>query len=241
MNTLSQNSQTEKQQNIARGILARFGQIFFGMIILAAILFLSSGALSWIWGWIFLGIYFVSISINSIFLMRTNPETVAERGKPKEMKQWDKVISGLWSILQFLAIPLIAGLDTRFSWTARIDFAWHLLGALLFMAGLGFFSWAMITNAYFSTVVRIQIDRGHTVCQNGPYRYMRHPGYVGTVLQSLGIPLLLGSFWAFIPGIIAAFLMIIRTSLEDKTLQNELPGYKDYSRKVRYRLLPGIW
>lgn len=99
----------------------------------------------------------------------------------------------------------------------------------------------MITNAYFSTAARIQSDRGQTVCRDGPYRLVRHPGYAGTVLQSLGVGVLLGSVWALLPGIVAAGLMLPRTSLEDRMLQAELPGYAEYVREVRYRLVPGIW
>ena len=99
----------------------------------------------------------------------------------------------------------------------------------------------MIANAYFSTAVRIQTDRGHTVCRTGPYRYVRHPGYLGFILQSIAVPILLGSLWALVPGIVAAALMVVRTALEDRTLQAELLGYQQYSREVRYRLIPGIW
>jgi len=109
------------------------------------------------------------------------------------------------------------------------------------VVGLGLTSWAMIANAYFSTAVRIQSERGHTVCSRGPYRFVRHPGYVGFILQSLSAPFLLGSIWALIPGILAAVLMVIRTALEDRTLQAELPGYPEYVQNVRYRLVPGIW
>ena len=108
-------------------------------------------------------------------------------------------------------------------------------------AGLALSGWAMIVNAYFSTVVRIQRERGHTVCRTGPYRFVRHPGYVGFMLQSLGIPLLLGSWWALLPGFAAIAVMIIRTAFEDRMLQAELPGYQEYVRDVHYRLLPGIW
>ena len=99
----------------------------------------------------------------------------------------------------------------------------------------------MLTNAYFSTAVRIQTDRGQTVCRSGPYRFVRHPGYVGAILQSLGIPFLLGSWWALIPGLAAVVFIVIRTALEDRTLQYELVGYWDYAQEVRFRLVPGIW
>lgn len=241
MNIKSEIPSTENHSNVAKGIVARFGQVVVVLVTQAAFLFLGAGRLNWKWAWVFLGIYLVSISINSVFMMRTSPETIAERGRPKEMKDWDRVVSGLWSLVQFLVLPLVAGLDVRFNWTRELSDAWHIAGAVIFAIGLGLFGWAMIINAYFSTVVRIQDDRGQTVCRTGPYRFVRHPGYTGTILQSLGIPFLLGSSWTLIPGIIAAMLMIIRTSLEDRTLQAELPGYRGYIQEVRYRLIPGIW
>jgi protein-S-isoprenylcysteine O-methyltransferase Ste14 len=99
----------------------------------------------------------------------------------------------------------------------------------------------MIANTYFSTAVRIQSDRGQTVCRTGPYRFVRHPGYVGFILQSFGTPILLGSTWALIPGVAAAAILVIRTSLEDRMLQAELTGYREYVQEVRYRLVPRIW
>jgi protein-S-isoprenylcysteine O-methyltransferase Ste14 len=107
--------------------------------------------------------------------------------------------------------------------------------------GYGLAAWAMDANAYFSTVVRIQSERGHTVCRSGPYRFVRHPGYVGYTLQALGMPFLLGSLWALLPALVMAVAMVIRTVLEDRTLQAELPGYREYAQEVRYRLVPGIW
>jgi protein-S-isoprenylcysteine O-methyltransferase Ste14 len=238
---MSETSPAKNRPNIISGILARFAQIAIMFLVQAAILFLAAGTIHWVWAWVFLCISVASVLINSLFLMRTNPEIVAERGRPKEVKDWDKTVSGLWGLVQYLLIPLVAGLDVRFGWTGGVSLAWHLAGALVFAAGLGLFSWAMITNAYFSTAARIQSDRGQTVCRTGPYRFVRHPGYVGAIHQSLGTPLLLGSLWALIPAITAAVLMIIRTSLEDSMLQAELPGYTDFARDVRYRLVPGIW
>ena len=232
---------TENHPNVVAGIVTRFGQVVILLGVQAAILFLAAGRLNWTWAWVFLGIYLVSVSINSAFMLRTSPETVAERGRPKEMKDWDKVVGGLWSLAQFLVLPLVSALDVRFGWTREISAAWHIAGAVVFAVGLGLFGWAMITNAYFSTAVRIQSDRGQTVCRNGPYRFVRHPGYAGTLVQSLGIPFLLGSLWALIPGITAAALIIIRTSLEDSMLQAELPGYRDFVQEVHYRIIPGIW
>lgn len=143
--------------------------------------------------------------------------------------------------MQFISLPLIAALDVRFGWTANLGLEWHVAGGVLFAAGLALFGWAMITNAYFSTAVRIQSDRGQTVCRTGPYRLVRHPGYSGTLLQSIGMPLLLGSWWALIPGLLAAASMTVRTAFEDRLLQSELPGYMAFAHEVRSRLIPGIW
>jgi protein-S-isoprenylcysteine O-methyltransferase Ste14 len=234
-------SAAENRNPLTAGIVARFIQIAAGMAFLSAILFLSAGNLAWHWAWIFLGIYLASILINTFFLMRIHPETVAERGRPKEMKGWDKIISGLWSLFQFLLIPIFAGLDQRWGWSHQPELIWQIGGGLLFALGLGLFGWAMITNSYFSTVVRIQNERGQMVCDQGPYHFVRHPGYVGTILQSIGVPFLLGSFWAFFPAGGAILLIVVRTVLEDRMLQVELPGYTDYTRQVHYRILPGVW
>jgi len=228
-------------KEIIKGIVSRGIQVLGVLIFQGIILFPAAGKIDWIWAWIFIGIYTFSIIINSFFLFQTNPETIAERGNPKEIKKWDALISGIWGVTQFVIIPLVAGLDFRFSWTKDFNIGWNILGGLVFALGLGIFGWAMITNAYFSTAVRIQEDRGQRVCKNGPYQFIRHPGYTGTFLQSIGIAILLGSIWAIIPGIIAVICMTIRTYLEDKTLQKELEGYQEYSQEVRFRLIPGIW
>lgn len=241
MNITPEVPPAENHPNITAGVAARLLQIVIGFGLIATVLFLAAGRLNWLWAWVSLGIYLVSVLFNSAFMLRTSPETIAERGRPKEMRGWDKAVGGLWGLAQWILLPLIAGLDVRFGWTRELSTPWHVAGAVVFAAGLGLFGWAMITNAYFSTVVRIQTDRGQTVCSTGPYRFVRHPGYVGTVLQALGLPFLLGSLWALIPGITAVGLMIIRTALEDHTLQVELPGYREFVQKVRYRLIPGIW
>jgi protein-S-isoprenylcysteine O-methyltransferase Ste14 len=241
MNTKPEMPITEKRPSVAAGIAARVGTVAFFIVLQAGILFLAAGRLNWTWAWVYLGICLVSVAINGTIMLRTSPETIAERGRPQETRDWDKVIGGLWALVLYLVLPLVAGLDVRFGWTRELGAAWNLAGAAVLAVGLGLGGWAMIANAYFSTAVRIQSDRGQTVCRTGPYRFVRHPGYVGFTLQSLGTPLLLGSLWALIPGITAAALMVIRTSFEDRMLQTELPGYRDYARQVRFRLVPGVW
>ncbi len=241
MNTKSEIPPTENHPNVAAGILKRIGTVAIFFVLIAVILFLAAGRLNWTWAWVYLGICLVSVLINGTIMLRTSPETIAERGRPQETKDWDKVVGGLWALAIYFALPLVAGLDVRFGWARELSAAWHIAGAVVLAVGLGLSAWAMIANAYFSTAVRIQSDRGQTVCRTGPYRFVRHPGYVGFILQSLCVPFLLGSLWALIPGITAAALMIIRTSFEDRMLQAELPGYRDFVQEVRYRLVPGIW
>jgi protein-S-isoprenylcysteine O-methyltransferase Ste14 len=232
---------SEKRSNIAKGIAMRFGAIAAVLIVQAVLLFGGAGRLDWPWAWVYLGISLATVLINGTILLRTSPETVAERGRPKEVQSWDKIVSGIGGLAMYLALPLVAGLDMRFGWTPALSLPWHVAGAVVLTVGYGLTAWAMNSNAYFSTAVRIQSERGHTVCRSGPYRFVRHPGYVGMTLQSLGMPFLLGSFWALLPALVAAIAMAIRTALEDRMLQAELPGYREYAREVRSRLVPGIW
>jgi protein-S-isoprenylcysteine O-methyltransferase Ste14 len=241
MSTVPDIPSSGQPSDVSEGILARAGQILIMFVIMGLELFLGAGTIHWVWAWVFLGIGLVSVSINAVFMMRTSPETVAERGRPKETQDWDKWISGVLLIGQYILVPLVSALDFRFGWTGEIAIGWHLLGAVGYALGLGLMGWAMINNAYFSTAVRIQSDRGQQVCRTGPYHYVRHPGYVGFFFQAFSVPLLLGSLWAMLFTIPILVLMVIRTSKEDQMLQEQLPGYQEYTQEVRYRLLPGVW
>lgn len=224
------------------GIVRRMVQVFIIVAFQAAILFLSSGQLNWVWAWVYIGIHLVGISINASIMLRYSPETIAERSRTGEnVKDWDKIIGGLAGVMYFVILLLVAGLDVRFGWTGPIALALQIAGTVVFVLGGALFSWAMISNTYFSTVVRIQDDRGHAVCSTGPYRFVRHPGYVGFIIMSLTAPLMFGSLWTFIPGGLTALLMVARTALEDQMLQEELDGYQEYAGRVRHRLLPGAW
>ena len=241
MNANVTHDEQRLEPDVKAGIVKRVVQVFILIVVQAAILFLLSWRLDWVWAWVYIGFYLMAVLINAAIMMRYSPETIAERAEARGMKDWDKIVGGLFGVMYFVFIPLIAGLDIRFGWTGQILFGLHITGAVAFALGFALFSWAMVSNAYFSTVVRIQEDRGHTVCTTGPYQFVRHPGYVGAMIHSLTVPLVLGSLWALIPGGLAALLMIVRTALEDTTLQEELDGYKDYAQRVRYRLLPGVW
>jgi protein-S-isoprenylcysteine O-methyltransferase Ste14 len=241
MNEESESPAAEKRSSLAPGIATRVGAIAFFIILQGVILFLAAGRLTWMWAWVYLAICLVSVASNGVIMLRTNPETVAERGRPQATQNWDKVIGGLWALILYFVLPLMAGLDVRFDWPRELSLAWNLTGAVVLAAGLGLAGWAMIANTYFSTAVRIQRDRGQAVCRSGPYRFVRHPGYAGFILQSLGTPLLLGSWWALFPGLVAVVLIVVRTTLEDRFLQAELPGYPEYVEQVRHRLVPGVW
>ena len=158
----------------------------------------------------------------------------------KGSKTWDKVIVSLGEA-GWMLTGIVAGLDTRFSWSPRLGVGFTVAGLVLIVLGYVVFLSAIASNQFFSSFVRIQTDRDHTVETGGPYRYVRHPGYVGALLVYISSPLALGSLWTFIPAALMLVLFIFRTALEDRTLQAELEGYADYAWRVRYRLLPGVW
>jgi protein-S-isoprenylcysteine O-methyltransferase Ste14 len=218
----------------------RIVQVFGSLIVFGVILFSVAGRLDWWEAWTFLIIYLAGVMANGLWSLRHNPDMINERGQiGKNAKAWDKVI-GIFYMIFLLGIYIIAGLDKRFGWSAEPLWV-EILGAISFALSLAITFWVMKSNAFLSTFVRIQDERGHTTITGGPYRFVRHPMYVGILFMSLGMPLLLGSWWAVIPGFLNILLFIVRTALEDRTLQAELPGYVEYSQKVRYRLIPGIW
>ena len=206
---------------------------------LGAILFIAAGRLDWPMAWVYTGISMVDATL---LLLIVSPELMRERTHPKaDAKDWDRVFARLTGPLGSTVILVVAGLDKRLGWSAQVPLAIQVAGLVAFVLGMGLMTWAMAVNNYFSLVMRIQKDRGHTVVTGGPYRYVRHPGYVGGIMFQLGTPLLLGSLWTLIPAGLTALLLVARTALEDRTLQNELEGYREYTQQTRYRLLPSIW
>jgi protein-S-isoprenylcysteine O-methyltransferase Ste14 len=230
-------------QEVRRGIVKWVLQASIGAVGYAAVLFLSAGTLQWLWGWIFVIVLAIFLIAHPLILIPINPELLAERQKgtrDEGVKAWDKRITLLSGSMMFLSW-IVAGLDFRWGWSPPLPIAVHLMGLLFVILGYGLFLWAMAANAYFSEGVRIQTERGHQVAKDGPYQYVRHPGYVGVIVAHLATPFLLGSLWALIPSALLAALFVLRTSLEDKTLTAELPGYEAYTLETRFRLLPGLW
>jgi len=211
------------------------------ILFLLALIFVPAGTLNWPEAWLVLLLYFAGVTGALIWMKKKAPGLLKERMSPKkDAKSWDKRIITVYTLL-LMALLIVPGLDAvRFGWS-EVPLIVKVLGFVGYLPAGRFAFWAMKENAYLSNVVRIQKDRGHTVCTTGPYRYVRHPMYAGVMLIMLCLPLSLGSFYAFIPAFMIVVLFILRTSLEDKTLQEELPGYKEYAQKVRYRLLPGVW
>ncbi|MBN1220045.1 MAG: isoprenylcysteine carboxylmethyltransferase family protein [Anaerolineae bacterium] len=214
------------------------------MTLLLAILFITAGRWDWTMAWIYVGLMLITSVVSRVMMLRKYPDLIEERAgalEKEDTKAWDKVLVRLTAFLGPLATLIMAGLDMRFGWSPQISLEPQLIALAILVLGYLVAYWATMSNRFFSATVRIQTERGHTVVTDGPYQYVRHPGYAGGVIAHLATPLMLGSLWAFIPAVLTVLLMIIRAALEDKTLQEELDGYKEYTQQVRYRLLPLIW
>lgn len=210
--------------------------------VLAALLFLPAGDARWAKGWLFFFLAFLALTILAcVYLWRINPEIFAARSKiQKGIKRWDGVLMVVL-ILSFLAVFPVAGLDDgRFHWSTVPTWL-VVLGHGLFAVGFALSVWAEAFNKFAELGVRIQTERGHKVVDTGPYAIVRHPMYLSVFFLLFGAAFALGSFWALIPAGFVSLVIVLRTALEDRTLRNELEGYKEYASRVRYRLMPGVW
>jgi protein-S-isoprenylcysteine O-methyltransferase Ste14 len=211
-------------------------------LFVAAVLMLSAGRWDWGMGWLYVVIFLLFDVATAVVVIPRSPELLIERSRAqKGAKEWDKAIMPLAAGFLPMASWVVAGLDERFDWLPEVGWNLQVAAAIITAVGYGIVVWAMGTNAFFSPVVRIQSERGHQVASGGPYRIIRHPGYVGAILFTVAVPLMLGSWWGLISGSIGAILYVVRTVREDKTLQDELVGYREYTQRVKYRLLPRIW
>ena len=237
------NASATQDPQIRRGAIRWIVRETSGNIILIALLFGVVGRWDWWAGWALSGIYILWSVATAVLILPVNPEMLAERARPHygDTRTWDMALLGLLG-LSMIAQYVVASLDARLAWSPPMPLGARIAGLVVAAFGHdGLLVWAMVSNAFFVATVRIQSDRGQTVTSSGPYRYVRHPGYLGSIMLHLGAPFLLGSLWAIIPGGVAVLVMIVRTALEDRTLQAELPGYEEYAERVRYRLLPGVW
>ena len=213
-------------------------------LLIPAILLFCGGDLGWWQAWLY-SLLIVAAGIGGrIWAEQRHPGLLAERQNIEKIQNanaWDKVLAPLMAVSFGFPMVIVAGLDHRYGWSPEFPLWLTVFGFMLTSLGYAFASWALVENRFFSSVVRIQTDRGHVVCDSGPYRFVRHPGYAGNLLPLIGVVLALGSIWTLIPAAVALIIAVIRTALEDQTLQEELPGYRDYVRRVRFRLIPGMY
>jgi protein-S-isoprenylcysteine O-methyltransferase Ste14 len=229
-----ENTTTNRQQKIRY-----LPSSIISSVIFLIVMFIAAGDVKWYSGWIFAALI-LSGNILSLFFLDAG--LLKERARPKsDYKKWDYPLAVIVGRIGPLVMMIIAGLDHRFSWSGTYPLALTIAGFCLFIIGYVVIFWAMHENRFFSGVVRIQKERGHHTVSTGPYKLVRHPGYLGSIMYIIGTPFALASYWALIPAIITAAVTIFRAGLEDKTLKQELDGYADYTEKVRYRILPGIW
>jgi len=237
-------SDADEPMAAQRASLRQWINLVVVYLFIPLVLLVCGGDWSWWQAWGY-SLLIVTIGLGGrIWAERRHPGLLAERQnmeKVQSAKAWDKVLAPLMALSVSFPLVIVAGLDHRFGWSPAFPLWLNGLGLLLILFGYAFAAWAFIENRFFSSVVRIQMDRGHVVCDSGPYRFLRHPGYAGNIFPLLGIVLALSSMWTLIPAAVALFITVIRTVLEDRTLLDELPGYSDYARHVRYRLIPGIY
>lgn len=221
------------------GVFKRVILFIISMFVFAAILFFSYGGVDWIMGWVYMAIIAVSTGILTLTM---DQGLFDERiGRKTGAKKWDIPLAAFIGRFGPVALLIVAGLDKRYGWSLEIPVSVKIIALLVFIFGLYVVYRAVIVNRFFSAVVRIQEDRGHSVVSSGPYRYVRHPGYTGVILYIGASAIVLESLWALIPAGLILIVTVIRTFLEDRTLVSELEGYADYTERVRYRLIPLIW
>ena len=211
------------------------------LVVFVGILFVVAGDVGWLRGWAYVGVLTIGHGISAVYAWRKDPELLARRGKTGEgTKNWDKVVLGVFAVM-YLAEIVVGALDYRWGWSAMSVWFWPV-GVVLYAFFLFVVTWAMSVNTHFEKTVRIQSDRNHRVIDSGPYGIVRHPGYLATIAGFiLGVPLLVGSWWAFLPAFAAGACLVVRTFLEDRMLRRELTGYEAYAQRVRYRLIRGLW
>ena len=213
--------------------------LFFPLVLL-----ICGGDIVWWQAWLYSGLILIAGIGGRIWAEQRHPGLTSDRQDKENFqkaKPWDKVLAPLMALSVVFPLVIVAGLDHRYHWSPEFPLWLSLAGFIFIAIGYAFAAWALAENRFFFSVVCILKDKGHVVCSTGPYRFVRHPGYAGNILPLFGIVLALGSVWTLIPATIALVITVIRTALEDQTLQEELPGYRDYAQCVRYRLIPGVY
>ncbi len=223
-------------------LIKTLSRIFASLILIAVLVFAIGGRLDWLFGWLFVAVWGLLKVILILLLRWYDPALLVERTTRHQNTQgYDRWIIPVYIAFAFGTI-LVAALDGgRFSWSGGVPIAVIFSAYLVYLLSNGLASWAVSANPFFSSESRIQAERGQRVTGMGPYRYVRHPAYLASILMWLVIGLMMESWYAAIPGLLAGLMMLIRTIYEDRMLHAELTGYGEYAEKVRYRLFPGIW
>ena len=232
----------EKDAVFWKAISKRAVQVLGSIFLLMAVFFLSAGRVDLPRAWFFFCLYFISLLFNIVIFLKFNPEIIRVRSETKweEMKRWDKLFTVLYIIFVFI-IFIVCGLDVGRFQLSSTGMEFLVGGVIIFAVGWGFVVWAMVENKFFETTARIQKEREQRVVSTGPYAIIRHPGYTGMILYYGCAPFIIGSLYGLIPALLLAVAFIFRTYFEDRMLYEELSGYKEYAKKVRYRLVPFIW
>jgi protein-S-isoprenylcysteine O-methyltransferase Ste14 len=218
-------------------------QSLVGLAIMLVLLFVPAGTLAWPAGWIFLIEFSFASALITRWLLRHNPDLLAERMKPliqREQKPWDKVLMAVFLFLWCAWFVVMALDGVRFGWSV-VPLWVQALGILAIAVAMYIMFLTMRTNSFAAPVVKIQAERGHRVVSDGAYAIVRHPMYGGALLLIFGTPLLIGSWWGLALSPLLVLLLAVRAVMEERTLMAELPGYTDYAARVRYRLVPLIW
>ncbi len=231
--------ENSENSNVARSDAVKLALM---TVVLAAVLIVSAGTLVWPQAWIYVLLLGGLGAASMRYVNRRQPDLMRERSDGRAgMKSWDRVLMPLIAIVGPVSMLIVAGLDRRWGWTGDLSLAVPAAGFALICVSHVFVTWAMAVNPFFSAVVRIQEERGHVAITKGPYAVVRHPGYAGSLVFTMAAPLALGSLWTFVPSVLTALVLIVRTALEDAALRRELDGYADYAADVRSRLVPGVW
>lgn len=227
---------------LRKGLIRRIIQLVAQQIFTLAILLLCAGSFSFTRAYINVAFTTLLVICNALYIYPRNPEVIVERSRFHEgTHKFDKIILPIYFLVT-LALFIVGGLDAgRYQWMPLPATPWAYIGAALAALGMIPIAGALGENPHLEMTARIQAERGHRVISTGPYRFVRHPMYLGTLIQFFGFPLFIGSGIAFIPCVLSAVVLIVRTYYEDQMLHDELDGYADYAKKTRYRLLPGIF
>lgn len=226
------------------GSPSQWVRLAFVYLLIPLLLLMCGGDAGWWQAWLY-AVLIIGIGLGGrIWAERRHPGLTAERQSNENLqnaKSWDKFLAPLMAVSISYPLVIVAGLDHRFAWSPDLPVWLNIVGFVLIAFGYAFAAWAVAENRFFFSVVVVRTDQGHFVCDTGPYRFVRHPGYAGNLVALVGIVLALGSLWTLLPAAVALVVSLVRTALEDRTLHEELPGYRDYSSRVRYRLMPGIY